>query len=125
MAPLGDVVVAYLDEPPFGVPPAPGDPGARPSGCDLEVADLALARAGVRSVRYVLTDFPELIPGLVDGRWHMTTAIFVTPPRAGAYVRQAGHAGVAAVADPVAARPGAARRRRPVAAPAVALTIST
>ena len=69
------VVVAYLDEPPFGLP-AP--PGARPSGCDMDVAHHVLAAIGAPAVDYALTTFPELIPGLLDGRWHMATPIFVT-----------------------------------------------
>ena len=73
------VTVAYLDEPPFGIP-APA--GARPDGCDMDLADHVLRAAGVTSIRYTLTTFPELIPGLLDKRWHMTTAMFVTDDRA-------------------------------------------
>jgi polar amino acid transport system substrate-binding protein len=73
------VVVAYLDEPPFAIP---GRPGARPAGCDMDLAHHVLAAAGVTAVRYVLTTFADLIAGLVDGRWDMTTAIFVTDDRA-------------------------------------------
>lgn len=73
------VVVAYLDEPPFGIPPGPA---ARPSGCDMDLAHHVLRAIGVAQVNYRLTTFPELIPGLLDGRWHMTTPIFVTEERA-------------------------------------------
>jgi polar amino acid transport system substrate-binding protein len=73
------VVVAYLDEPPFGIP-APGD--ARPSGADMDLADHVLRGAGASTVDYRLTTFPHLIPGLLDGRWQMTTPIFVTAERA-------------------------------------------
>jgi polar amino acid transport system substrate-binding protein len=38
--------------------------------------------AGVGDIRYVRTTFHELIPGLLDQRWHLTTAIFVTDDRA-------------------------------------------
>ena len=73
------VVVAYLDEPPFGVP---ARAGARPSGCDIDLADHVLTAVGVRTICYTLTTFPELIPGLLTGRWSMTTGIFVTADRA-------------------------------------------
>jgi polar amino acid transport system substrate-binding protein len=73
------VTVAYLDEPPFGIP---ARPPARPVGCDMELADHVLTAAGAARIRYALTTFPELIPGLLDGRWHMTTALFVTDDRA-------------------------------------------
>jgi len=72
-------VVAYLDEPPFGIP-AQG--GAPPSGCDMELAGHALRGAGVARVDHQLTTFPELIPGLLDRRWPVITPIFVTPERA-------------------------------------------
>jgi polar amino acid transport system substrate-binding protein len=73
------VVVAYLDEPPFGIP---AGPGARPSGCDMDLAHHVLTAVGAAKVDYRLTTFPELIPGLRDRRWHMTTPIFVTDERA-------------------------------------------
>jgi polar amino acid transport system substrate-binding protein len=73
------VVVAYLDEPPFGIPAPPGD---RPAGCDMDLAHRVLEAVGVTDVRYALTTFPDLIPGLLDGRWHMTTPVFVTDDRA-------------------------------------------
>jgi polar amino acid transport system substrate-binding protein len=73
------VTVAYLDEPPFGIP---ARPPARPTGCDMELADHVLTAAGSARIHYTLTTFPELIPGLLNGRWHMTTALFVTDDRA-------------------------------------------
>jgi len=73
------VLVAYLDEPPFGIPPGAG---ARPSGCDVEVAHRVLAEAGATEIEFELTTFPELIPGLVEGRWHVSTAMFITDERA-------------------------------------------
>jgi polar amino acid transport system substrate-binding protein len=73
------LIVAYLDEPPFGIPASPGE---RPAGCDMDLAHHVLGAMGVTAVRYALTTFPDLIPGLADGRWHMTTAIFVTDDRA-------------------------------------------
>jgi polar amino acid transport system substrate-binding protein len=73
------VIVAYLDEPPFGIP---ARPGARPNGCDVDLADHLLTAAGATAIHYTLTTFPELIPGLLDQRWHMTTAMFITDDRA-------------------------------------------
>ena len=72
-------IVAYLDEPPFAIS---GRARERPSACDMDVALHILTRAGVGDIRYVRTTFHELIPGLLDQRWHLTTAIFVTDDRA-------------------------------------------
>ena len=67
-------VFAYIDEPPFALP------GAR--GCDVELALAGLAAIGIGPAQTVLTTFGELLPGLQDGRWQMTTAMFITPQRA-------------------------------------------
>ena len=48
----------------------------------MDFADHVLTAVGPKTIRYVLTTFPELIPGLIDGRWHMTTGIFITDDRA-------------------------------------------
>ena len=56
------VVVAYLDEPPFGTGRA-----ARPSGCDMDLAHHVLGTIGVAQVDYELTTFPELIPACSMG----------------------------------------------------------
>ena len=48
----------------------------------MDLAHHVLETVGVTAVRYVLTTFPDLVSGLLDGRWHMTTAIFVTDDRA-------------------------------------------
>ena len=71
-------VVAYLDEPPFSVPTAVGPP----VGCDVEVAGEVLGLLGVERVEFVLTNFGELIPGVVARRWHMNAPIFITDQRA-------------------------------------------
>jgi polar amino acid transport system substrate-binding protein len=71
-------ILAYLDEPPFCAPRPDGDP----VGCDIEVADHVLRDAGVRQVVFELAAFWELIPGLIGGRWHVATPMFVTPERA-------------------------------------------
>ena len=57
------MVVAYLDEPPFGIPPR----AARPSGCDMDLAHHVLGTIGVAQVDYRLTTFPELIPACSMG----------------------------------------------------------
>lgn len=71
------VTVAYLDEPPFCIP----GQHAEPVGADMELARRALTDAGVVINDYALTTFPELIPGLIVGRWQMTTGMFITPER--------------------------------------------
>jgi len=48
----------------------------------MDVALHVLTGAGVGDIRYVRTTFHELIPGLLDQRWHLTTAIFVKDDRA-------------------------------------------
>jgi len=70
-------VVAYLDEPPFFSPTSSGDP----IGCDIELTRTVLERIGVERIEFVLTTFGELIPGLLAGRWHVNTPIFITADR--------------------------------------------
>lgn len=72
------VVFAYLQEPPFC---GTGDDG-RAFGCDVALARDALQRAGAGPLRFVETAFATLLPGLEDGRWTMTTGLFVTAERA-------------------------------------------
>jgi len=48
----------------------------------MDLAHHMLTAVGAANVDYRLTTFAELIPGLLDGRWHMTTPIFVTDERA-------------------------------------------
>lgn len=75
---MNGITLAYLDEPPFCLPVSEEEP----AGADMEVARRVLRAEGVDAIGYQLTTFQELIPGLLDGRWHMTTAMFVTPARA-------------------------------------------
>ena len=70
-------VVAYLDEPPFFSPTPNGDP----IGCDIELTHTVLGRLGIERIEFVLTTFGELIPGLLAGRWHVNTPIFITADR--------------------------------------------
>jgi polar amino acid transport system substrate-binding protein len=50
-------------------------------GCDVEVATTVLLRAGIHSVSVQSVTFTELIPGLVAGRWHLNTGMFITDAR--------------------------------------------
>ena len=68
---------AYLIEPPFCYRTADG----RVTGCDVEVARHVLKTIGAGPFAPVETEFAELIPGLLDGRWTMTTGLFVTEER--------------------------------------------
>jgi polar amino acid transport system substrate-binding protein len=67
---------AYISEPPFGF----NDIEGRPTGCDVE---LAIAVSGVLgiSLQPIKTEFVDLLLGLADGRWDMTTGLFVTSAR--------------------------------------------
>jgi polar amino acid transport system substrate-binding protein len=69
--------MAILDEPPFCWLAADG----RATGCDVEVATVALHRAGVADVEFVQVDFAALIPGVLASRWHITTGLFITSAR--------------------------------------------
>jgi polar amino acid transport system substrate-binding protein len=71
------VVLAYLDEPPFC---APG-PDDRPVGCDMDVAHHVLAAIGVRRIETRLVTFTELLPGVAAGAWTLNTPLFVTEER--------------------------------------------
>jgi polar amino acid transport system substrate-binding protein len=68
---------AFLSEPPFCFTGAPG----HVTGCDVELARLACASIGLGEPDMVETVFSELIPGLSDGRWQMTTGLFATYER--------------------------------------------
>src|SRR5262249_48585029 len=70
------VVFAHLEEPPFCF-----RADGLSSGCDVEVAQTILQAIGVQEFEPVVTEFSALIPGLVAGRWTMTTGLFITPAR--------------------------------------------
>jgi polar amino acid transport system substrate-binding protein len=72
-----DVRFAFLIEPPFCYRTASG----AVTGCDVELARHVLRAIGAGSFIPVETEFSELIPGLVDGRWDMTTGLFITEAR--------------------------------------------
>jgi polar amino acid transport system substrate-binding protein len=68
---------AFLIEPPFCYRASDG----AITGCDVEVARHVAQRIGVGALDPVETEFAELLPGLADGRWDMTTGLFVTAER--------------------------------------------
>lgn len=68
---------AYLIEPPFNYVDATG----RVTGCDVELARYVFAKIGIADFEPLETEFAELLPGVEDGRWRMTTGLFGTDER--------------------------------------------
>lgn len=68
---------AYLIEPPFN---CLGRDGAA-TGCDVELARYVAQQIGAAPFEPVETLFADLLPGLSDGRWRMTTGLFQTDDR--------------------------------------------
>ena len=68
---------AFLEEPPFCFRASDGTI----AGCDVELARLVAQRIGVGPFVPIETEFAQLLPGLADGRWDMTTGLFVTEAR--------------------------------------------
>ena len=52
----------------------------RVTGCDVELARHVFSRLG-ETFEPVETEFAQLLNGLVDGRWDVTTGMFITPER--------------------------------------------
>lgn len=67
---------AYLIEPPFNYREADGTV----TGCDVELACHVLEELG-DTLEPVEAEFAELLPGLGQGRWKMTTGLFATDER--------------------------------------------
>lgn len=67
---------AYLIEPPFNYRDADGTV----TGCDVELARHVLGELG-ETFEPVEAEFAELLPGLGQGRWRMTTGLFATEER--------------------------------------------
>ncbi len=67
---------AFLAEPPFCYRATNGDV----TGSDVELARHVAQAVGVR-LAPVETEFAQLLAGLNDGRWDMTTGLFVTEER--------------------------------------------
>ena len=68
---------AYLIEPPFNYVTQEG----KVSGHDVDLARHVFKKLEIESFEPVETEFAELLPGLSDGRWHMTTGLFATKER--------------------------------------------
>lgn len=68
---------AYLIEPPFNYVDADG----HVTGCDVELARYVFGEPGIAEFEPFETEFAELLPGLVDGRWRVTTGLFGTAER--------------------------------------------
>ncbi len=68
---------AYLIEPPFNF----RDEDGTVRGCDVELAQYVFAALGIDRYELVETEFSQLLPGLCDGRWQMTTGLFATGER--------------------------------------------
>jgi polar amino acid transport system substrate-binding protein len=71
------LVFAYLQEPPFCF--RSDDDVVR--GCDVELAKALVAMAGSAAFHPVEAEFAQLLPGLLDKSWMMTTGLFVTDER--------------------------------------------
>lgn len=68
---------AYLIEPPFN---HIRDDGSV-TGCDVELARVVFDAIDAEPFESVETEFAELLPGVADGRWRMTTGLFATDER--------------------------------------------
>lgn len=68
---------AFLEEPPFCFTGASGEV----SGCDVELAQRVSSMLGFADFMTIGTEFAELLPGLVDNRWTVTTGLFVSDER--------------------------------------------
>ena len=67
----------YLIEPPFNYV----DNSGRVTGCDVELARHVFSELGIVNFEPVETEFAELLPGLGNARWRMTTGLFGTDER--------------------------------------------
>jgi polar amino acid transport system substrate-binding protein len=66
---------AWIDERPFSY-----EVGGVVTGCDVELARRAFAALG-HPFEPIHTTFDELLPGIRQDRWHVTTGMFVTAER--------------------------------------------
>lgn len=66
---------AWIDERPFGY-----EVGGVVTGCDVELARQAFTALGL-PFEPIHTTFDELLPGVTQGRWDVTTGMFVTAAR--------------------------------------------
>lgn len=68
---------AYLIEPPFNH----RTPEGTVTGTDVELAKIVVRELGLGEFEPVETEFAELLPGVAEGRWRMTTGLFSTDER--------------------------------------------
>ena len=68
---------AYLIEPPFNYT----RDDETVTGCDVELARTVFEAVGAGPFEPVETGFADLLPGVADGRWRMTTGLFATDER--------------------------------------------
>ncbi|MBZ9862814.1 transporter substrate-binding domain-containing protein [Mesorhizobium sp. CA12] len=68
---------AFLQEPPFCFTDAAGKLG----GCDAVLAEKVWQMVDLENFSPIEAEFAELLPGLVDGRWDMTTGLFISEER--------------------------------------------
>lgn len=66
---------AWIAEPPFNF-----RKDGSLTGCDVELARYVSSRLG-ETFEPVETEFSDLLDGLADGRWDVTTGMFLTPER--------------------------------------------
>lgn len=71
------MVFAYLQEPPFCFRGGDGAVG----GCDVELARVVSGMAGAGRFETIEAEFADLLSGLADERWMMTTGLFATDER--------------------------------------------
>lgn len=69
--------LAYLIEPPFNYRTRLG----QVTGCDVELARQVFSTLGIKDFELVEAEFAELLPGIVQGHWQMTTGLFATQER--------------------------------------------
>ncbi|NTE89239.1 transporter substrate-binding domain-containing protein [Agrobacterium rubi] len=68
---------AYLIEPPFNY----RNKQCVLTGSDVELARTVLSMIGIENVEFIETEFSNLLSGLEQHRWDMTTGLFDTPER--------------------------------------------
>lgn len=68
---------AYIIEPPFNY----RDKNNQVTGCDVELAKTILKKIGIDRFEPVEAEFSELLHGLKNGQWQMTTGLFDTEAR--------------------------------------------
>lgn len=68
---------AFLQEPPFCFTDALG----RAGGCDTQLASKICQMLELADFSPIETEFAELLPGVANGRWDMTTGLFISDER--------------------------------------------